>query len=98
METTLTTSSNRGEWEIIPTNTVAGVILAVFFIYLFFRHMMFVLMFMDIVIGWLRKFRWFPKEGKRLKTLAHWAIALGLFLGYLFVAGNLGYLEFVPRK
>ncbi len=76
---------------------MAGIALAILFFYLFFRHFLFVLMFADIVIEWLRKFRWFPKEGKRLKTFIHWVIALGLFLGFLAIAGAAGWLEFVPQ-
>jgi hypothetical protein len=52
---------------------------------------------MDLILGWLRGFDWFPKEGKRTKTLIHWIIALALFLGFLFVAGSAGWLEFIPQ-
>lgn len=97
MENTITTSSNGSTWEIVPANTIAGIILAVLFFYLFFRHMLFVLMFMDVILGWLRKFGWFPKEGKRRKTIIHWVIALGLFFGFLAVAGSAGWLEFTPK-
>ena len=97
MESTITTSTNGNSWEIVPTNTVAGIILAVLFIYLFFRHFMFVLMFMDLIFGWLRKFNWFPKEGKRRKTFIHWVIALALFFGFLLVAGSTGWLDFIPQ-
>lgn len=97
METTITTSTNSNSWEIVPANAVTGVVLAVLFIYLFFRHFLFALMFMDIIIGWLRKFNWFPKEGKRRKTFIHWLIALGLFIGFLSVAGMAGWLEFIPQ-
>ena len=92
-----TTSTNGNNWEIVPTNTLVGIILGVLFIYLFFRHLLFVLMFMDLVLGWLRKFDWFPKEGKRRKTLVHWIIALVLFFGFLSVAGSAGWLEFIPQ-
>ncbi len=97
MESTITTSANGKSWEIAPTNTVAAVVLGVLFFYYFFRHFMFVLMLSDLILGWLRKFNWFPKEGKRRKTLIHWAIALALFLGFLFVAGSAGWLEFIPK-
>lgn len=56
MESTITTSTNGNSWEIVPANTLAGIILGVLFMYLFFRHFMFVLMFMDLILGWLRKF------------------------------------------
>ncbi|APX13480.1 hypothetical protein BWR18_18695 [Tateyamaria omphalii] len=59
--------------------------------------MLFTLMLMDLILGWLRKFRWFPKEGKRHKTIIHWFIALGLFLGFLGAAGSAGWLEFIPK-
>ena len=74
----------------------AAIPLAVLFIYLFFRHFLFVLMVSDVVLGFLRKFRWFPGEGKRGKTIVHWVVALALFLGYLAVAGMAGWLKFVP--
>lgn len=97
MESTITTSTNGNSWEIVPTNTVAGVILTLLFLYVFFRHFMFMLMFMDVILGWLRKFNWFPKEGKRLKTFIHWVIALALFLVFQVVAGSAGWLEFIPQ-
>ncbi len=97
METTITTSTSSSSWEIVPTNAIAGIVLAVLFFYFFFRHFLFVLMFMDVILGWLRKFDWFPKEGKRRKTIVHWAIALGLFVGFLTIAGSAGWLEFIPQ-
>lgn len=96
MESTITTSVGSSEWEIAPANTIAVILLFVLFIYLFFRHFMFVLMVMDVGIGWLRKFEWFPKEKRRLKALFHWMVANALFFGYLLVADKLGYLEFIP--
>ena len=97
MESTVTTSANGNSWEIVPANTVAGIILGVLFIYVCFRHFMFALMFMDLILSWLRKFNWFPKEGKRTKTFIHWVIALALFLGFLLIAGSAGWLEFIPQ-
>ncbi len=97
MEATLTTSTQSNSWEIIPGGTVAGIILAVLFIYLFFRHSLFVLMFMDLILGWLRQFNWFPKEGNRMKTALHWVVALVLFISYLAIAGSMGWLQFVPN-
>jgi uncharacterized membrane protein len=91
------TAPHGATWEIVPTNTVAGVLLAVLFLYLFFRHFLFVLMFADLLLGWLRKFNWFPKEGKRLKTLIHWLVALGMFLGFLAIAVSAGWLEVIPQ-
>ncbi|WP_299988470.1 hypothetical protein [uncultured Ruegeria sp.] len=88
MESTIATSTRANSWKIVPTNTLAGFILGALSIYLFFRHFMF--MFMDLILGWLRKFNWFPKEGQRRKTFIHWIIALVLFLGFLFVAGSAG--------
>ena len=97
MESTITTSTNGNSWEIVPTSTLAGVILGVLFIYLFFRQLMLLLMISDLNLGWLRKFSWFPKEGNRRKKFIHWIIALALFLGFLFVAGSAGWLEFIPQ-
>jgi hypothetical protein len=97
VESTITTSTNGKSWEIVPANTLAGVILGVSFIYLLFRQFMFLLMISDLNLGWLRKFSWFPKEEKRRKTFIHWIIALALFLGFLFVAGSAGWLEFIPQ-
>ncbi len=97
MERTVATSTSGNNWEIVPANTVAGTILGVLFLYLFFRHFMFVLMFMDLILGWLRKFNWFPKEGKRMTTFIHWLFALTLFLGFLLIAGSTGWLEFIPQ-
>lgn len=90
-------SANANSWNIVPTSTLAGVVLAVLFLYLFFRHLLFVMMFMDLIIGWLRRFNWFPKEGKRLKTIIHWGIALALLVGFLSIAGPAGWLEFIPQ-
>ena len=97
MERMITTSPNSNSWEIVPANTVAGIILGVLFIYLFFRHFMFVLMFMDLILGWLRRFNWFPKEGKRMRTFVHWIIALTLFLGFLLIAGSADWLVSNPK-
>lgn len=76
---------------------MAGAVLGILFLYLLFRHVLFVLMFMDIVLGWLRGFRWFPKEGKRRTTLINWLIALALFIGSISVAQPLGWLELIPQ-
>lgn len=97
MANSLSTSTNSNSWEIVPTNTFAGVVLAILFCYLFFRHFIFVLMFMDIILGSVRKFNWFPNEGKRRKTLIHWFVALGLFFGFLAVSGSAGWLKFIPQ-
>lgn len=88
---------NGSSWQIVPLNAFTGFVLFALFFYLFFRHMLFVFMFADILFGWLRKFNWFPKEGKRLKTFVHWIIAVGLFVAFLVVAGSVGWLEFVPK-
>ncbi|MEM1163673.1 MAG: hypothetical protein AAGJ28_22300 [Pseudomonadota bacterium] len=92
-----TSSGAEAAVKIVPSHTIAGIVLMVLFLYFFFRHFMLVLMIMDLVIGWLRQFRWFPKEGKRLRTLVHWLIAFGLIGVYLAVAGSLGWLNFVPK-
>ncbi|MEN0002309.1 MAG: hypothetical protein AAF940_15630 [Pseudomonadota bacterium] len=97
MEASVTTSTSTHTWEVVPANTLVGVILMVLFIYLFFRHFMFTLVFMDLLVGWLREYSWFPKEGKRLRTLIHWIIALALLPGFLLVAGAAGWVEFIPQ-
>ncbi|MDF1774605.1 MAG: hypothetical protein P1V13_01160 [Rhizobiaceae bacterium] len=97
MNSAMTTSTNGKSWEIVPINTLTGIVLTVLFFYLFFRHFLFTLMFMDVILGWLRKFNWFPKEGKRRKTIIHWVIAAGLFFGFLAAAGSAGWLEFIPK-
>lgn len=97
MEASIHTATNESSWDIVPTNTVAWVIFFALFVYLFFRHFLFVMMFMDIIISWLRKFSWFPSEGKRFKAFIHWLIALGLFLGFLFVGRSIGWIEFIPQ-
>lgn len=97
MESSISASTNGGSWELVPTNTAAAIALVILLIYLFFRHFLFVLMVMDIIIGWLRRFIWFPKEGKRRKTFIHWIIALGMFFGFLALAGSVGWLKFIPR-
>lgn len=97
MESTLISSSNGSDWEIIPVSALSGAILAVLFLYLFFRHMLFVLMFMDVILAFFRKFSWFPGEGNRRKTIIHWVIALGLLVGYISIAGAAGWLDFVPQ-
>jgi hypothetical protein len=83
-------------WNIEPQNAAASLILFALFIYLFFRHAMFVLMFMDFILAWLRQFRWFPGPGKRQKTIVHWLIAVFLFGGFLALSGALGWVDFVP--
>lgn len=54
-------------------------------------------MLTDVILNLLRKFDWFPRESKRLKTLHHWVIALGIFLGFLFGARTAGLLQFIPK-
>jgi len=88
--------SAESAWKILPQNGLATTVMIVLFIYLFVRHFIFVLMIFDIMIGWLRQFRWFPSQGRRLKALLHWAIALVLFGGFLAVGGSAGWIKFVP--
>ncbi len=97
MESGISASTGGNSWEIVPTNTLAGIVLGVLFFYFFFRHFLFVLMVMDVFLGWLRKFKWFPGQGKRRKTVLHWIIALVLFVGYLTIAESAGLLEFIPQ-
>lgn len=88
--------SVQNSWSFVPTQGAAGLLLAVLFIYLWFRHALLTLMVMDLLLGWLRRFRWFPKEGRRRKTLLHWIIAVVLFAGYLVVALSAGWVQAVP--
>lgn len=81
----------------IPANPLVSAVLAVLFLYLVFRHFLFVLMVVDVVLCWLRRFRWFPGEGRRGKAVLHWLIALGLFFGGLLLAGSLGWLALETR-
>jgi len=97
METTISTATSESGWDIVPTNTIASIIFFVLFAYLFFRHFLFIMIFMDLVISWLRKFSWFPSEGKRLKAFIHWLVALGLFLGFLFVGRSIGWIDLIPQ-
>ena len=97
MKTNISISGNSNSWNIEPTNAIAGTILIVSFLYLFFRHFLFILMIMDVILDFLRQFKWFPKEGKRLKVFVHWLFAVGLFVGFLIVAGVSGWLEFIPQ-
>ncbi|WP_370400967.1 hypothetical protein [Sulfitobacter sp. JB4-11] len=97
MESTFTTSTHENTWEIVPSNTIVGIILSALFFYFMIRHMLLGLMVMDIFLGWLRKFRWFPKEGKRRKAVVHWIIAAGLLSAFLAVARIAGWLEFVAQ-
>ena len=97
MESSTVFLAADASWNIVPRNDVAGYVLGILFVYLFFRHALFVLMIADIVFGWLRKFNWFPKEGKRQRTFVHWIIAVTLFGGFLLVAGLSGWLEFIPK-
>lgn len=89
-------SGTEFTWNIEPQNAAASLILLALLIYLVFRHAMFILMFMDFVLGWLRQFRWFPGPGKRRKTIIHWVIALFLFGGFLALSSALGWVDFVP--
>lgn len=93
----MTASSGGSSWEIVPESPAAGLVLALLFLYLLFRHTLFVFMIMELIIGWLRQFRWFPKKGKRVRTFVHWLIALGLFGAYITIAGAAGWLEFIPQ-
>ncbi|WP_166416023.1 hypothetical protein [Cochlodiniinecator piscidefendens] len=96
METSFTTTTTAQSWQFVPANAFVGVILTVLFIYLFFRHLMVVFVVWDLIIGWLRKFRWFPKEGQRLKALMHWVIAIVLVVGFLIISNSMGWITVVP--
>ena len=95
VETSIAATSGGATWAINPTNTFASIVLTILFIYLFFRHFIFMLMISDLVIGWLRQFNWFPKEGRRLKAFIHWLIALVLFLGFLLLSSVTGWIDHI---
>ncbi len=97
MATNINGTANGVSYEITAANSVAGVVLTILFLYLFFRHFLMVLMIGDIVLGWLRKFSWFPGQGKRKKAFLHWIIALLLFVSFLLIARPLGWLVFMPQ-
>ena len=98
MEASVTTVANESSWEIVPTSGVAWIIFFIVFAYLFYRHILFIMMLMDLAISWLRRFSWFPGEGKRFKAFVHWIIALGVFLGFLFLGHSIGWIGFIPRQ
>ena len=60
------------------------------------RHFLFLIMIAEAFLSWLRKFRWFPSKGKRLKTFIHWLVAIGGLGGYLVLASKIGWIIFVP--
>jgi hypothetical protein len=92
-----TATANGKVWEIVPSNALVTFVFIVLFAYLFFRHFLFVLMLSDVVLGWLRRFNWFPREGKRRKTLIHWVVAATMLGGFLLIGSLAGWVRFVPR-
>ncbi|MEZ5716682.1 MAG: hypothetical protein R3D85_16980 [Paracoccaceae bacterium] len=97
MDSSLTLSGNGHSWAVLPTSTLAGWGLGLLLLYLFVRHFLVVLMVMDLVLGWLRRFRWFPGPGRRRRALVHWLIALALLAAYVLLGSRLGWLSFTPR-
>ena len=97
MENGVAEDAVRNSWQIVPSNTFAAIILIALFFYLFMRHAILCIMIFDWILGWLREFNWFPKPGNRGRIVVHWLIALGLFLAFLLIAGNTGWLTFVPK-
>lgn len=93
----MTATTSGHTWQIVPVNGIAGAVLFALFSYLFFRHFLLVFMMMDLILRWLRGFRWFPGEGRRLRTVVHWAVAAGLFAGGLVVMGSQGWIKFIPK-
>jgi len=96
LESNLSAHANNASWQLLPQNSFVAIALVVLFLYVFVRHFIFVLMIMDIVIGWLRKFRWFPVQGKRLRAFVHWLTAIAAFSAFLAASGRFGWIEFVP--
>lgn len=97
MTTTVSMTRQSYAWDITPASPVVSAVLAVLFLYLFVRHFLFVLMVFDIVLGWLRRFRWFPGAGRRRGTALHWCLAVGLFAGFLTLAISAGWVGVVRR-
>jgi len=90
-------SLSGSSWEIIPTNSLFGALLFILILYFFFRHVLFVLMVMDVVNEWLRQFAWFPREGKRTKTFVHWIVALVLIICFLVAGTQIGWFQIIPK-
>lgn len=97
MESSISYSGSGNGWQIVPANTLAGLVLVALILYFLLRHFLFTLMLMDLVLGWLRQFRWFPGEGKRVRSFVHMIIAVGLLGGYAAAGGAFGWFEFVPK-
>jgi len=97
MDSTVTTSVGQNSWQVVPAHPVVAVVFGLLLLYWFFRHFLLVMMIFDLMIGWLRQFSWFPTEGKRLKAILHWLVALGLFLGFQAIAAAAGWLSFIPQ-
>lgn len=89
---------HSASYELVPTSGWLQIVLIVLFFYLFFRHIMFSFVFMDIVLTFFKRFRWFPGPGKRLRAFVHWLIAVVLIVGTVIIASNLGYLEIVRTR
>jgi len=87
----------ENSYEIVPTSLLAGAVLAVLFVYFIIRHFLFVFMVFDVMVGWLRQFRWFPKEGQRIRIAVHWLIAIGLLVGYFALGAQFGWLDFIAK-
>ena len=83
--------------EIVPTNTAVGLMIALLVLYLIIRKILLALVVFDISISWLRRFVWFPSEGKRVITFVHWLVAVLLLLAFLLVNWALGWVEFIPQ-
>lgn len=96
-ENSISLTSGDSSGTIPPANSLAGWVPGLLLLYLLVWQALFVLKIMDMALGWLRCFRWFPKQGKRLRALVNWLIALGLLGAYLVLGRALGRLAFTPN-
>ncbi len=94
---TTTVTINNDTFELIWNTPWVGYIGTILLGYFIFRHMLFVIMIVDVTIAWLSQYGWFPKKGKRLKTTVHWAAALGLFVGFLWLGALMNWYRLIPQ-
>lgn len=78
-------------WTLVPTNTVAEVALYVVAIYMLAQQVhVFIATF-----GTMRRVPYWKRNLPR--AFRQWAVALGLLITYLVVAGWAGWLQFIPN-
>ena len=87
---TIIATSETLQTTVDSTTIAAG--FAVLLIYLFYRHVMLTLVVMDLILGFLRQFSWFPGPGKRLYALLQWVIAVFVLVAFFVIAVSAGWL------